>query len=129
MSLPTVRWFPAVWSRVVAGSYRSMAASAAGYARYTVRGETYPGAVAELGAVLQGVVYFDVDAADCAALDQFEGPDYRRIGIAVLGADGNTHAAQTYMYLRHDKLGKVIWKPEEFALREFLDTYCGLAPK
>ena len=121
--------FPEVWSRVVSGSYRALPVHAKHYARFAVRDETYPGAVAQAGAVLHGMLYCDVDTADLKVLDRFEGADYRRVEIEVLAADGQTCKAQIYLYLQIAQLSDSDWKPEEFRLSEFLVTYCGLVPQ
>jgi hypothetical protein len=80
--------FPAVWTRVVAGSYRSLPASLPGFRRRRVRGEDYPGleradvrTAGEDPAAMSvdGILYLDVAPADLDLLDEFEGADYRRI--------------------------------------------------
>ena len=70
--------FAEVWQRVVRGSYRSAPATIVDHARYALRGETYPGMIAEAGGTVLGVLYFAVDAQDLALLDAFEGTEYRR---------------------------------------------------
>lgn len=116
--------FPQVWQRVVRGGYRRADASAVGHARYAIAGETYPGMVAQAGASVQGVLYFDVEPRDLDALDFFEGADYRRDEIAVTLASGETVRAQTYLYLRAERLSASAWRPEDFQMARFLDTYC-----
>ena len=75
--------FDAVWSRVVAGRYRTAAARVRGYRRFAVSGESYPAVVPWADAEVIGRVYFDVDAADVARLDAFEGTEYRRETVEV----------------------------------------------
>ncbi len=116
--------FAPVWSLVVAGVHRSLAATLADHARYRVVDEDYPGMVPQPGADVAGVVYLDVDAADLARLDRFEGDDYRRASITVTSADGAAIPAQTYVYLPTDRLLPTPWEPAAFALQRFLDTYC-----
>ena len=116
--------FPQVWQRVVRGDYRSAPACADGYARYALAGETYPGMVAQPGASVQGVLYFDVGPADVAALDAFEGVEYRRGTIAVALASGETVEADTYIYLLPQNLSDSPWLPENFQMARFIGSYC-----
>ncbi|TFW07117.1 gamma-glutamylcyclotransferase [Oxalobacteraceae bacterium OM1] len=115
--------FPEVWERVVRGRYRSAAAELPGHARFALAGETYPGVVLQPGSVVRGVLYFDVDAADLAALDAFEGEEYQRTTVTV-DADGQCYEAGTYLYLLPQKLSAAAWEPESFQMQRFLDTYC-----
>jgi len=116
--------FPEVWQRVVRGSYRAAAAVAAGYARREIAGETYPGMIVQPEGSVQGVLYFDVDERDIAALDAFEGSEYRREAISVLLASGDAVAAGTYIYLPAHKLSESPWQPEAFQMERFIGSYC-----
>jgi gamma-glutamylcyclotransferase (GGCT)/AIG2-like uncharacterized protein YtfP len=117
--------FPQVWERVVHARYRSMRAVAFDHARFAIAGETYPGMVAQAGATVQGVLYFDVNAQDAAALDAFEGSDYRRELIQARLESGETVTAGTYLYLNVTRLADTPWRPEVFELQRFLQVYCG----
>jgi gamma-glutamylcyclotransferase (GGCT)/AIG2-like uncharacterized protein YtfP len=116
--------FPEVWQRVVRGDYRSAAATIADCRRYAIERETYPGMVRERGGAVTGVVYFDVDTADLAALDAFEGTDYRRETVDVRLATGETVPADTYFYLATARLLNAPWDPGVFQKQLFLNTYC-----
>ncbi len=116
--------FAPVWEKVVRGSYRSAPATARDYARFDISGETYPGMVARAGAQVDGVVYFDVSADDIAALDAFEGTEYRRDTIFVVLGSGDTVAAASYVFIASRRLGATVWQPESFQLERFLRTYC-----
>jgi len=115
--------FPDVWERVVRGRYRAVRAVADGHARFAIDGETYPGMVPAAGGSVEGVLYIDVDAADLAALDAFEGADYRRDTIRV-GTDHGSVDAATYIYLRSARLLDRPWEPDAFQKQRFLDSYC-----
>lgn len=116
--------FPEVWRRVVRGEYRSAPAVLDGHARYALAGETYPGTIARSGASVAGIVYFDVSDADVAALDAFEGSEYRRDQVQVSLASGEAADAHTYIYLLPQKLSESPWLPETFQMQRFLGTYC-----
>lgn len=116
--------FPQVWQRVVSAEYRFARATAAGYARYAITGETYPGMIGQAGSAVQGVLYFDVGPQDLAALDAFEGDEYRRDDIDVALDAGETVRASTYIYLLPEKLSESKWLPEAFQMERFIGSYC-----
>lgn len=112
--------FAPVWERVIGAHRRSVPACLFGYARFTVRGEPYPGIIPDPGAQVHGRVYLDLDLESLAALDHFEGAEYARTEVAVILADGATCSAQTYVYLYPDKLSDSDWEPERFDWSAFL---------
>jgi len=116
--------FAPVWQRVVQGTYRSAPARLDNYARFAITGETYPGMVALDGASVAGVLYFDVSDRDVAALDAFEGNEYRREQVLVTLETGESAAANTYIYLATEKLSQSPWVPEAFQLERFIGSYC-----
>jgi gamma-glutamylcyclotransferase (GGCT)/AIG2-like uncharacterized protein YtfP len=120
--------FPEVWQRVVRGSYGFAPVVAQGYRRFAVQGYLYPGMIAQAGAHVAGLVYFDVDAADLARLDAFEGDEYRREIVHVIADPGMSIPVSAYLYSPAEKLSKLAWHPEEFDLQGFLNTYCGFRP-
>lgn len=120
--------FAPVWRRVVHGAYASLPAVADGYVRQAIRGETYPGMVPLDAGSVEGVLYLDVDQDDIAALDAFEGEEYRRVPLAVTLASGETMQAETYLYLRPENLSGLPWQPDSFELERFVRTYCGDTP-
>ena len=116
--------FASVWQRVVQGSYRSEAATLAGYTRFALAEETYPGIVADTAGQVAGLVYFDVDAADLAALDRFEGDEYRRCTVDVSSNALAPVCAETYVMTALHRLSDQPWDPQGFALQRFLAGYC-----
>lgn len=116
--------FPDVWERVVRGSYQCSPATVYGCARFAIAGETYPGMIEQADASVEGILYFDVDAADLAALDAFEGDDYRRVVLQAKLESGGTIEAGTYLYLVAARLTSQPWLPEAFQMQRFLGTYC-----
>lgn len=114
--------FPEVWNRVVHASYRSCPARLDRYRRHALVDVSYPAIVAEAGASVEGVLYLDVDAADLARLDAFEGAEYRRETVAVSSASGPM-AAQAYVWLDAARLAHRPWLPERFSIPAFLGAY------
>lgn len=120
--------FAPVWRRVVRGTYASLPAVADGHMRQAIHGETYPGMVSCVGASVEGVLYLEVDEDDIAALDAFEGDEYRRTPLAVTLASGETVQAEAYLYLRPEKLAGLPWQPDKFELERFIGMYCTEKP-
>lgn len=116
--------FAQVWQRVVRGAYRSCPAMAHGFARHAIAGETYPGMIRRDGANVPGMLYFDVGPDDIAALDTFEGAEYRRETVLATLAFGEQVTAETYLYLLPQKLSESPWRPEEFQMESFIGSYC-----
>jgi gamma-glutamylcyclotransferase (GGCT)/AIG2-like uncharacterized protein YtfP len=116
--------FDPVWQRVVRGRYRSTPATLDGHVRLIVEGETYPGMIVRTGSQVAGVLYFDVDTADLAALDYFEGQDYERICVSVNTDFDGIVQAETYLYLPVQRLLDQAWEPGAFQMQRFLQTYC-----
>jgi gamma-glutamylcyclotransferase (GGCT)/AIG2-like uncharacterized protein YtfP len=115
--------FAKVWTRVVIGRYRSLAATLDGHARFAVVEQTYPGMIVAPGESVVGVIYLDVTDDDLDRLDHFEGEDYRRATVTVESEDGVARPCETYVYLLDDRLLASPWDPNAFALQRFLDTY------
>jgi gamma-glutamylcyclotransferase (GGCT)/AIG2-like uncharacterized protein YtfP len=117
--------FPEVWQRVVRGHYRAEPATLAGYSRHALAQRDYPGMVvaAELAARVEGVLWRDVDDADLARLDQFEGEQYERIEVTVQLATGLALQAGTYLYIAGDLQSEQQWDPQAFVTQRFLQAY------
>lgn len=116
--------FPQVWQRVVRGNYRSANAIVSNHARYEIHSEVYPAMIAQDGATVSGVVYFDVDEHDIAILDAFESTDYRRETVHATLESGEVQAVDAYIHVDKTCLSNIPWQPETFRLQHFLDTYC-----
>jgi gamma-glutamylcyclotransferase (GGCT)/AIG2-like uncharacterized protein YtfP len=96
--------------------------AAEGYRRHALTDVSYPAIVTEPLAQVEGVLYLNVDAADLARLDAFEGAEYRREAVAVSTASGPM-AAQTYVWLDAARLAHRPWLPERFSIPAFLGAY------
>ncbi|MDO8305613.1 gamma-glutamylcyclotransferase family protein [Herminiimonas sp.] len=105
------------------GSYRSVPATAHDFIRRALVDDTYPGMVARAGEQVEGVLYFDVDAQDVAALDAFEGCEYARAEIAVKMPAGEIVIAGTYIFLARQRLSAVSWEPQAFQMSRFIGAY------
>ena len=116
--------FPQIWQRVVSGRYACAPATLDDHARYAVRGASYPGMVRQAGERVAGVVYFDVDEPDIAALDAFEGSDYLRTVVTARLHNGEAVSVETYLFINRGDLLAQAWEPDNFSLQGFVDTYC-----
>ena len=61
--------------------------------------DTYPGMIIGQQAAVEGVLYFDVDAQNLAALDAFGGSEHRRDPIALIVNSSETVIACTYIFI------------------------------
>ncbi|MDA0333582.1 MAG: gamma-glutamylcyclotransferase [bacterium] len=118
---------PRVMAVVTGHTFVAEPALLQGWARYALRGETYPGLVCEATAACDGVLWRQVDADSLRRLDEFEGDWYRRQMVTVL-ADGVPVAAQTYVLVeaQHHRVSHRRWLRDRFErrfLRDFLAKY------
>ena len=122
--------FEPVWHQVVAGHYDRMPAMLQGFRRQRVRGASYPSLQRCKGHAVAGILHLDVADADLAALDGFEGADYRRIPVEVAlqsppGAASQSArvlAADTYLFITDAKVEPGDWDADRFE-REQLQAF------
>lgn len=118
---------PAVMGRVAGCTFAGHEALLMGYACRLIRGEAFPGAIPEEGAVTQGLVYHGVDLGSLALLDSFEGSLYERRVLPVILKQGIEMRAHVYVLKgehAHLLTGRP-WIPGEFVARHldaFLDS-------
>ena len=87
-----------------------------GWQRVGVRGASYPGLRAALGASTEGVLYRNLGPEELARLDAFEGELYERRSL-IVQAGGAAVAAEVWVVrpsLLH-RLGDEPWSPAGFA--------------
>jgi hypothetical protein len=107
---------PAVMETVVGRRPDGSAAVLAGFARYRILGEEFPGLVVSPGAMTDGVVYDGIDRHDLALTDRFEGAWYERVLVKVSRA-GIRVDAHVYVIRQEyrDILSAEPWDLERFA--------------
>jgi gamma-glutamylcyclotransferase (GGCT)/AIG2-like uncharacterized protein YtfP len=115
---------------VTACQFRFVEAVLSGYARFAVKGESYPGIIPVPEAVTEGIVYLDVDELSLRRLDAFEGDLYQRAPILVKTEKGEIFNAETYTIKPEYRncLSSKKWNAAEFARKDldsFLKTYSG----
>ena len=69
----------------------------AGYHRFLVRGEQYPGVVDDPVGTVSGLVYHDIDAIGWQRLDRFEGEMYERRPVTVQLASADLALVDCYL--------------------------------
>jgi gamma-glutamylcyclotransferase (GGCT)/AIG2-like uncharacterized protein YtfP len=113
--------FEQVWRQVVAGRYDRLPATLQGFRRQRVRGASYPSLRRCEGHAVGGILYLDVTHADLAALDAFEGEDYRRIPVQVTAdpTAGTPQAARllaadAYLFVADAKVEPGEWDAGRF---------------
>ena len=110
--------------------FSSRKATLAGYARFRVKGATFPGLVEAAGATTDGVLYLDIDAPSLARLDAFEGAFYQRTRVEVDTPEGERWPADVYVVQPHHRrhLSFEAWRLDDFRrehLEAFLASYHG----
>lgn len=107
---------PAVIETVIGRRPGGAAAVLAGFARYRILGEDFPGLVPCEGAMTDGVVYDGLDRRELALVDRFEGAWYERMPVKVSRAGVRVDA---YVYVvrpeYRDILSTEPWDVERFA--------------
>lgn len=116
---------PEVMRAVTQCEFKSVRATARGYARYFLKRRVYPGIVAKQGEAVEGVVYLDVGAGALARLDYFEGTEYVRESIRV-ATETSELIAESYVVPAacRDLLSQDPWNPDDFfrqGLKSFLE--------
>ena len=119
---------PEIMYAVTTRRFRFKNAILRGYARFTVKGESYPGIIPVADAVTKGIVYFDVDELSLERLDVFEGDLYQRTSILAEMERGEILNAEAYVVKPEfrNHLSSSEWNIKEFAqkhLEAFLATY------
>ncbi|MGE3482109.1 MAG: gamma-glutamylcyclotransferase family protein [Gammaproteobacteria bacterium] len=113
--------FPSVMQAVAGRCFPGMPAVLPGYRRLGVKGEVFPGIVAQPGAEVSGTVYSGLTSAQLRLLDDYENAFYRRRPLRVLDTAGRQRLAWVYvvpaMY-RH-RLGSSEWDPGVFLRRDY----------
>ncbi len=109
--------FPQVFRRVCGSNARGAAATLANYARYRLRGRSYPGIVRQSGAHVEGVLYEGISGAQLQRLDAFEGWPYRRVRVRVHDRRGRSVSAWTYVIPERHRalLGRGGWDAGRFS--------------
>ena len=121
---------PDVMYAVTTCEFRFIDAILRGYARFTVKGESYPGIIPVTDAVTEGIIYFDVDEPSLDVLDIFEGELYQRTTVRVEAQGEEMLNAETYV-IKPEYLGCLslqLWDVKEFTkkdLKAFLNSYKG----
>jgi gamma-glutamylcyclotransferase (GGCT)/AIG2-like uncharacterized protein YtfP len=123
-------WIHDVMYAVTAREFRFKNAILRGYARFTVKGESYPGIIPVTDAVTEGIIYFDVDELSLERLDAFEGDLYQRKPVRVETKEREIQDAEAYVVKPkfRDHLSSSDWNMKEFDqkhLKAFLETYQG----
>ena len=121
---------PDVMYAVTTREFRFIDAVLRGYARFAVKGESFPGIIPVIDKSTEGIIYFNVDEPSLARLDIFEGDLYQRTPIQVETQGGKILKAETYVIKpeHRDYLSLQKWDVEEFvqnSLEAFLNTYQG----
>ncbi len=123
---------PSVMEAVAGRRFAARKALLYGYARFRLKGVSYPGLIPQIGAKTDGVLYLDVDSQSTARLDAFEGAFYDRVLVEVDVENGRRLAGEVYVVApthRH-RLSSEAWRLDDFRrehLPAFLASYQGFS--
>lgn len=111
--------FPQVMRAVTGAVYPRRAAKLHGYACHRLRGEIYPGIIAQAGGEVSGCVWSGIDAAAWRLIDAYEGEGYERRLLEVDGGPGMPLRAWGYVMspASRDRLEAGDWDRDEFECR------------
>lgn len=87
-----------------------------GYRRFCVRGEQYPGILADAAGQVVGIVYHSLAPANWERLDRFEGEMYERQQVVVNSHDARETEVDCYLFRREfaHRLTSIEWDFETF---------------
>ena len=89
--------FAGIFAAVTGLKCRSLGATLEGYRCEGLYGEVYPGIRSDSSGRVSGVLYHGLSRAGLVALDHFEGDEYLRRVVTVLGDDGHRRRAWCYV--------------------------------
>jgi gamma-glutamylcyclotransferase (GGCT)/AIG2-like uncharacterized protein YtfP len=114
---------PSVFAAVTGQQKIGQPAKIEGYARYRLRDLSYPGLVAESGAITEGLLYLDLDAGAWARLDRFEDVFYRRETLTVTALGVGEVFAEAYVMPTGDwrLIDRQAWSLEVFREQHLSD--------
>ena len=115
---------PAVMYAVTSRHFPLQKAILRGYARFTVKGESFPGIIPVTDKSTEGILYFNVDEPSLERLDIFEGDLYQRTPILVETEGEEILNAETYVIKPEYRgyLSAKEWDVKEFIQKD-LETF------
>ena len=107
---------PEVMLAVTERAYSPEKARLDNFARFRLRGKSFPGIRPKLGASVDGILYRAIDTHTLQQLDAFEDVFYHRESVKVISSTGIKLEAETYVINEdsHDLLLPEAWDLEDF---------------
>jgi gamma-glutamylcyclotransferase (GGCT)/AIG2-like uncharacterized protein YtfP len=107
---------PEIMEAVTGRRFPSCTAYLRDYARYSLKGRSYPGIRWQPGALTRGILYTGVDAEPLRQLDEFEDHFYRRATVKVTTENGEMVPAQIYLVppQHYELLASRPWNLDDF---------------
>jgi len=104
-----------IFTAVTGATLHRTNATLSGWKRFALTNRTYPGALPsdEDGASILGVLWLDLSQKAAAALDRFEGDEYKRVCVTVTTEQGQSVPAEVYQW-QAAELTKGPWNIEAF---------------
>ena len=113
---------PEVMEAVTGQAWASTEAWAKGFAKFLLKGRSYPGMTVVQGSICSGRVYYHIDRRTLEILDAFEDEVYIRERIEVEIEGGRSLQADAYLILPQDRkcLTSIPWQPDEFKAKHLV---------
>lgn len=119
-----------IMATVAGGQFHGTPAVLTGHRRFLVKGEQYPGVVADANGTVAGMVYRNISRESWLRLDRFEGAMYNRSPVTVHFEDGTAELVYCYLFRPEyfDRLTATEWEYDTFLQSGkalFQKQYCG----
>jgi len=114
---------PEVFAAVTGQQVQGLPSRVEGYARYRLKGLSYPGLLAEPSSMTHGILYPDLNAESWMRLDQFEDNFYRREILEVWCQELGAVRAEGYVIPPGEsrRIEWCEWSLEEFRCKHLAD--------
>ena len=105
-----------IMATVAGARFHGTPAVLAGYRRFLVKGEQYPGVVAVANGTVAGMVYRNISQKGWLRLDRFEGAMYNRTPVTVLFDNKTEGLVHCYLFRPEffDRLTSTEWEYDTF---------------
>ena len=122
-----VKLVPEILEAVIGRRLAGRGATLRGYARFLMRGETFPAIIPHAASETRGLVFDGISARELAVLDAYEGAMYARVRVRPALDSGTKTDAMTYVLLSEhcDRLTDRPWDCERFAVEELVQGPVG----
>ena len=110
---------PGVMEAVTGRKFENTMAMLSDYARFSVRGQVFPGVIPKQGEKVEGRIYFNLNETDLILLDTFEDYLYERRPVDVVC---NNEIVTAQLYVVHEKYYSLL-SPQPWDINTFTQDH------